>query len=71
MRRRQVNREGTVDVSVNAEDGKTYVIEVTEDLNEWGELETIEGSGKQVKFIAPRRPLVPFKRNFYRVKLVE
>ena len=57
--------------SFNAKDGMTYVVEVTQDFKQWGELETIEGTMKQVKFIDSRQPLVPFKRNFYRVKLVE
>ena len=57
--------------SFTAKDGITYVVEVTQDFKQWGELETIEGTGKQVKFIDPRQPLVPFKRNFYRVKLLE
>ena len=66
-----VYSKGPFDFSFTPKDGKTYVIEVTQDLKQWGELETIEGTGKQVKFIDPRQPLVPFKRNFYRVKLVE
>ena len=45
--------------------------EVTQDLKQWGELETIKGTGNQVKFIDPGLPIVPFKRNFYRVKVVE
>jgi ankyrin repeat protein len=57
--------------SFNAKDGMTYVVEVTQDFKQWGELETIEGTGKRVKFIDPRQPLVQFKRNFYRVKVVE
>ena len=57
--------------SFNAKDGMTYVVEVTQDFKQWGELETIEGTGKQVKFIDPRQPLVQFKRNFYRVKVVD
>ena len=57
--------------SFNAKNGMTYVVEVTQNFNQWGELETIEGTGKQVKFIEPRQPLVQFKRNFYRVKVVE
>ena len=59
------------DFSFTAKDGMTYVVEVTQDFKQWGELETIEGTGKQVKFIDPRQPLLPFKRNFYRVKVVE
>ena len=59
------------DFSFTAKKGKTYVVEVTQDFKQWGELETIEGTGKRVKFIDPRQPLVPFKRNYYRVKLVD
>ena len=66
-----VYAKGPFGVSFTAKDGETYVVEVTQDLKQWGELETIEGTGKQVKFTDPRQPLVPFKRNFYRVKLVE
>ena len=58
-------------LSFTAKDAKTYVVEVTQDFKQWGELETIEGTGKQVKFIDPRQPKMPFKRNFYRVKVVE
>jgi hypothetical protein len=57
--------------SFTAKDGKTYVVEVTQNFKQWGELETIEGTGKQVKFIDPRQLLVQYKRNFYRVRLVE
>jgi len=66
-----VYAKGPFGVSFTAKDGETYVVEVTQDLKQWGELETIKGTGKQVKFTDPRQPLVPFKRNFYRVKLVE
>jgi len=58
-------------LSFTAKGGETYVVEVTQDFKQWGELETVEGTGKRVKFIDPRQPLVQFKRNFYRVKLVE
>ena len=57
--------------SFTAKDEMTYVVEVTQDFKQWGELETIKGTGKQVKFIDPRQPLVQFKRNFYRVKVVD
>ena len=66
-----VYAKGPFGVSFTAKDDETYVVEVTQDLKQWGELETIKGTGKQVKFTDPRQPLVPFKRNFYRVKLVE
>jgi hypothetical protein len=56
--------------------GDTYVIEATQDLKQWVVLKTIEGigdrnNGEYVNFIDPRKQLVPFKRNFYRVKVVE
>ena len=57
--------------SFTSADGKSYVVEVTQDLKQWGELETHEGTGKPVKFTDPRLPIVPFKRNFYRVRLTE
>ena len=57
--------------SFTAKDAKIYVVEVTQGFKQWGELETIEGTGKQVKFTDPRQPKMPFKRNFYRVKVVE
>ena len=62
---------GLFDFSFTAKNGMTYVVEVTQDFKQWGELETIKGTGKQVKFTDPRQPLLPFKRNFYRVKVVE
>jgi len=57
--------------SFTAKRRMTYVVEVTQDFKQWGELETIKGTGKWVKFIDPRQPLVQFKRNFYRVKVVD
>ena len=55
--------------------GDTYVIEATQDLKQWVVLKTIEGIGSYVRgeyvnFNDPRKP-VSFKRNFYRVKVVE
>ena len=56
--------------------GDTYVIEATQDLKQWEVLKTIEGignmfNGEYVDFTDPRQPLVPFKRNFYRVRVLE
>ena len=62
---------GLFGFSFITKDEMTYVVEVTQDFKQWGELETIKGTGKQVKFTDPRQPLLPFKRNFYRVKVVE
>jgi len=70
MPRLTYNR-GLFGFSFTAKDGMSYVIEVTQDFKQWGELETIKGTGKLVKFTDPRQPLLPFKRNFYRVKVVE
>jgi cytohesin len=57
--------------SFTAEEGMIYLVEVTQDFKQWAELETIEGTGELVKFTDPRQPLMPFKRNFYRVKVVD
>jgi hypothetical protein len=62
---------GLFGFSFITKDDMTYVVEVTQDFKQWGELETIKGTGKQIKFTDPRQPLLPFKRNFYRVKVVE
>ncbi|MDB4794680.1 PQQ-binding-like beta-propeller repeat protein [bacterium] len=51
--------------------GYTYVIEVTHDLKDWSKLGEVKGTGGEVKFIDPRQPIVPFKRNYYRVLLFE
>jgi len=57
--------------SFTAEQGKSYVVEVTQDFKQWGELVTYKGDGKPLKFTDPRLPIVPFKRNFYRVRLAD
>jgi ankyrin repeat protein len=56
--------------------GRTYFIEATQDFKQWEVLITIEGigdmtSGEYVNFTDPRQPPVPFKRNFYRVRVVD
>ena len=62
--------KATFGFSFNTEDRKTYVVEETQDFKHWGELETIKGTGKQIKFTDPRQSLVPLQ-NFYRVKVVD
>jgi hypothetical protein len=42
------------DFSFTAKRGKTYAAEVTQDFKQCGDLETIKGYGKQVKFIDAR-----------------
>ena len=49
----------------------TYIIEASHDLKKWGEIGEAQGTGSSVKFTDPRLPIVPFKRNYFRVKLVE
>ena len=58
-------------VAFKATEGKEYEIQVSHDLKQWSKLGEIKDTSGDVKFFDPRQPLVPFKRNFYRVKLVE
>ena len=51
--------------------GSNYKIEVTQDFNQWSEIGEVVGTGSTVRFIDPRLPLVPFKRNYFRVKLID
>ena len=51
--------------------GSTYEIQVTQDLKDWSKLDEVQGTGSSVKFTDPRLPIVPFERNYFRVKLVE
>ena len=62
--------KATFGFSFTTKDTKTYVVEETQDFKHWSELETIKGTGNQIKFTDPRQPLVPL-RNFYRVKVVD
>ena len=57
--------------SFTAKGETVYMVEVTQDFKQWDELGTINGTGKQVKFTDPRQSLLPFKRNFYRVKVTD
>tara|TARA_Y100001934_G_C12075141_1_gene642002 strand:- start:282 stop:647 length:366 start_codon:yes stop_codon:yes gene_type:complete len=47
---------------------KSYLVEVSEDLNEWEELEKFKVNGNLIQFTDTRQPIIPFKQNFYRVK---
>ena len=58
-------------LSFESKSGSTYIIEVTHDLKQWGELGEVQGTGSSVKFTDVRLPIVPFERNYFRVKLVE
>ena len=70
MPRLTYNRE-LFGFSFTAKGGIAYMVQVTQDFKHWGDLKTINGTGEQVKSIDPRQPLVPFKRNFYRVRVIE
>jgi hypothetical protein len=58
-------------ISFESKSGSTYIIEVTQDFKQWSEIGEAQGTGSSVKFTDPRLPIVPFKRNYFRVKLVE
>jgi hypothetical protein len=58
-------------ISFESKSGSTYKIEASHDLKKWGEIGEVQGTGSSVKFTDPRLPIVPFKRNYFRVKLVE
>ena len=46
----------------------TYTIEVTQDFLKWDKIGEVKGTGSLVKFTDPRLPIVPFKKNYFRVK---
>jgi hypothetical protein len=58
-------------ISFESKSGSTYIIEVSHNLKQWGEIGEVQGTGSSVKFTDPRLPIVPFERNYFRVKLVE
>jgi len=49
--------------------GMNYIIEASHDLKQWGEIGEIQGTGSSVEFTDWRKAL--FKKQYYRVKLVE
>ena len=49
--------------------GKSYTVEATGDLLKWNKVETINGTGSEVKFTDIRKAL--FERQYYRVKVVD
>jgi len=56
-------------LSFESKSGSTYVIEVTHDLKQWGEIGEVQGTGNSVEFTDWREAL--FQKQYYRVKLVE
>ncbi len=49
--------------------GSAYIIEVSHNLKQWGEIGEVQGTGSSVKFTDWREAL--FQKQYYRVKLVE
>ena len=56
-------------ISFESKSGSTYVIEVTHDLKQWGEIGEVQGTGSSVEFTDWREAL--FQKQYYRLKLVE
>ena len=56
-------------LSFETESDSTYKIEASHDLQKWGEIGEVQGTGSSVKFLERRRALFP--KQYYRVKLVE
>ena len=57
------------DFRFTAKAGKSYTVEATRDLLKWNKVETISGTGSEVKFTDTRKAL--FEMQYYRVKLVD
>ena len=55
----------------NSREGNSYELQTSDDLQNWIKLGEVQGTGSSIKFTVPRLPIVPFKRNYFRVKLVE
>ena len=58
-------------LSFESKSGSTYEVQVTQDLKNWSKLGEVKGTSGEVKFTDSRLPKVPYKRNYFRVKLVE
>ena len=52
-----------------SEAGKSYVVEATSDLREWGMVKNYNGTGAMIRFEDERDQLFP--QIYYRVKVVE
>jgi hypothetical protein len=56
-------------ISFKSRSGAAYIIEITHDLEQWGELGEVQGTGSLVEFTDWRKAL--FQKQYFRVKLVE
>ena len=61
--------------SFAAEKGKTYIVEVTDNLKQWRKLKTYNGTGTLIRFEDERDQVFPeisvFEHQYYRVKVTE
>ncbi|MBT6789074.1 MAG: PQQ-like beta-propeller repeat protein, partial [Verrucomicrobia bacterium] len=65
------NHAALFTLSFETKSDSTYTIEVTQDLKQWDEIGEVQGTGSSVNFTDPRLPVIPFERNYFRVKLEE
>ena len=65
------NHAALFTLSFETKSDSTYTIEVTQDLKQWDEIGEVQGTGSSVNFTDPRLPIIPFERNYFRVKLEE
>ena len=49
--------------------GSSYVVEITDDLKEWGVVKTYNGTGTMIRFKEKRDQVFP--QIYYRVRVVE
>jgi len=54
-------------LTFETESDSTYVIEASHDLQKWGEIGEVQGTGSSVKFIERRKALFP--KQYYRVRI--
>jgi outer membrane protein assembly factor BamB len=54
-----------------AKESRTYEVQASQDLKNWSNLASVKEKSGEVEFTDPRLPKVPFKRSYYRVKLIE
>ena len=57
--------------SFNSIDNKVYSIEVSQDLNTWKQIDTVNGTGEKVIYTDNRVPEVKGSTNLYRFKIIE
>ena len=49
--------------------GSEYEVQASDDLTKWNKVQTINGTGNEVKFTDTREAL--FLKQYYRVKIIE